>query len=157
MAAEVLKFEKKEKPKAAAPKSKRFEALDILRGLFLIGMLLANNAGDWGHIWPPFDHAEWHGFTMTDLVFPGFMVCVGLSMTLSMTRRIGEGGQGQRKVVGRATAYEDGDRRLRQRLERFDRLLPVRELFEDSLLGWTQFGLRSDRHLIEPARRPDTR
>jgi len=93
MAAEVLKFEKTEKPKMEAPKAKRFEALDILRGLFLIGMLLANNAGDWSHIWPPFDHAEWHGFTMTDLVFPGFMVCVGLSMTLSMTRRIGEGGQ----------------------------------------------------------------
>ena len=95
MAAEILTFEKREKPKVEAPKSKRFEALDILRGLFITGMLLANNAGDWSHIWPPFDHAEWHGFTMTDLVFPGFMVCVGISMTLSMSRRIGEGGKGE--------------------------------------------------------------
>ncbi len=98
MAAEVLKFEKKAKPKVESPKSKRFEALDILRGLFIIGMLLANNAGDWSHIWPPFDHAEWHGFTMTDLVFPGFMVCVGISMTLSMSRRIGEGGKKEMAV-----------------------------------------------------------
>ncbi|MFT4075149.1 MAG: hypothetical protein QM647_06415 [Asticcacaulis sp.] len=98
MSAEILKFEKREKPKAEksannALKVKRFEALDILRGLFIIGMLLANNAGDWSHIWGPFDHAEWHGFTMTDLVFPGFMVCVGISMTLSMGRRIGAGGK----------------------------------------------------------------
>ncbi len=98
MAAEILKFEKIEKPKPEAPKTKRFEALDILRGLFIIGMLLANNAGDWSHIWPPFDHAEWHGFTMTDLVFPGFMVCVGISMTLSMSRRMGEGGKGEMAI-----------------------------------------------------------
>ena len=95
MAAEILKFEKREIPKVEAPKAKRFEALDILRGLFIIGMLLANNAGDWSHIWPAFDHAEWHGFTMTDLVFPGFLVCVGISMTLSMSRRIGDGGKGE--------------------------------------------------------------
>lgn len=93
MAAEVLKFEKREKPVVATPKSPRFEALDILRGLFIIGMLIANNAGDWSHIWPPFEHAAWHGFTMTDLVFPGFLVCVGVSMTLSMSRRMGEGGK----------------------------------------------------------------
>lgn len=94
--AEVLKFEKREKPKPDKVKSPstRFEALDILRGLFMIGMLLANNAGDWTHIYTQFDHAEWHGFTMTDMVFPGFMVCVGLSMTLSLGRRMKEGGKG---------------------------------------------------------------
>ncbi|MBW8880123.1 MAG: hypothetical protein JF615_01500, partial [Asticcacaulis sp.] len=52
-----------------------------------IGMLLANNAGDWGHIYTQLDHAEWHGFTLTDMVYPGFMTCVGLSMTLSLSRR----------------------------------------------------------------------
>ncbi|CAL4867111.1 hypothetical protein MMA231_01362 [Asticcacaulis sp. MM231] len=93
MAAEILKFEKRPAPVVVTPKSPRFEALDILRGLFIIGMLLANNAGDWSHIWPPFEHAAWHGFTMTDLVFPGFLVCVGISMTLSMNRRMGEGGK----------------------------------------------------------------
>ncbi|EGF89220.1 hypothetical protein ABI_45670 [Asticcacaulis biprosthecium C19] len=90
--AEVIAFKKREKPKEeepAPPKpaSVRFEALDILRGLFIIGMLLANNAGDWSHIYTPLDHAEWHGFTLTDMVFPGFMTCVGLSMTLSLGRR----------------------------------------------------------------------
>ncbi|WP_031239001.1 acyltransferase family protein [Asticcacaulis sp. AC466] len=103
MAADILKFEKKEKPAvkrtaSQTPGKTRFEALDILRGLFIIGMLLANNAGDWSHIWAPFDHAEWHGFTMTDLVFPGFMVCVGISMTLSMGRRMEDGGKAQMAV-----------------------------------------------------------
>ncbi|HWU50076.1 MAG TPA: hypothetical protein VN042_09385 [Asticcacaulis sp.] len=83
---------------ASTPAKARFEALDILRGLFLIGMLLANNAGDWGHIYAPFDHAEWHGFTMTDMVFPGFMVCVGLSMSLSLGRRMATGGKAQMAV-----------------------------------------------------------
>lgn len=78
---------------APEPAKMRFEALDILRGLFLIGMLVANNAGDWSHIYPPFDHAEWHGFTLADLVFPGFMVCVGLSMSLSLQRRVSAGGK----------------------------------------------------------------
>jgi len=91
--AEVIAFKKREPLKPEAKASPRFEALDVLRGLFMIGMLLANNAGDWQHIWTPFDHAEWHGFTMTDMVFPGFMVCVGLSMTLSLNRRMKEGGK----------------------------------------------------------------
>lgn len=96
MPAEVIEFRKREKVKPAKPAaapSTRFEALDILRGLFIIGMLLANNAGDWGHIYTQLDHAEWHGFTMTDMVFPGFMTCVGLSMTLSLARRMKEGGK----------------------------------------------------------------
>ncbi|MDI7774166.1 hypothetical protein [Asticcacaulis sp. EMRT-3] len=90
--ATVIDFKKREKT-SSAPAKPRFEALDILRGLFIIGMLLANNAGDWGHIYTPFDHAEWHGFTMTDMVFPGFMVCVGISMTLSLGRRMKAGGK----------------------------------------------------------------
>jgi len=101
MAATIHKFERRETKDAKAgaagrgPVSgARFEALDILRGLFIIGMLIANNAGDWAHIYPQFDHAEWHGFTLTDMVFPGFMVCVGISMTLSLGRRMGDGGKG---------------------------------------------------------------
>lgn len=98
MPAEVIEFKKRDKPKPEpklAPPSTRFEALDILRGLFIIGMLLANNAGDWGHIYKQFDHAEWHGFTLTDMVFPGFMTCIGLSMTLSLARRMKAGGKGE--------------------------------------------------------------
>ena len=101
MAATIHKFEKREKSKPDKPakgSGPRFEALDILRGLFIIGMLLANNAGDWGHIYTQFDHAEWHGFTLTDMVFPGFMVCVGISMTLSLGRRVGEGGKADMAV-----------------------------------------------------------
>ena len=102
MPADILKFEKRPKPKpepeVAARQAKtsgggRFEALDVLRGLFMCGMLLANNAGDWGHIYTQMDHADWHGFTLTDMVFPGFMTVVGISMTLSLGRRMADGGK----------------------------------------------------------------
>ena len=98
----VVDFNAAKAQASARPPKTRFEALDILRGLFMIGMLLANNAGDWKHIWAPFDHAEWHGFTMTDMVFPGFMVCVGLSMSLSLGRRMSEGGKGRMAGAGGA-------------------------------------------------------
>ncbi|MFM6914728.1 MAG: acyltransferase family protein, partial [Aquirufa sp.] len=39
--------------------------------------------GDWGHIYAPLEHAEWHGYTLTDLVFPSFLFIVGISTVLS--------------------------------------------------------------------------
>ncbi|MFV0483687.1 MAG: acyltransferase family protein [Bacteroidales bacterium] len=58
---------------------KRFEALDILRGLTIVFMIIVNNPGSWAHIYAPLRHAEWHGFTPTDLVFPTFLFIVGAS------------------------------------------------------------------------------
>ena len=57
----------------------RFASLDGLRGLTIMLMILVNNPGSWGHVYPPFLHAPWHGCTMTDLVFPFFLFIVDFS------------------------------------------------------------------------------
>lgn len=50
-------------------KPARFASVDALRGLTVAAMLLVNNPGDWGHVYAPLLHADWHGCTPTDLVF----------------------------------------------------------------------------------------
>ena len=61
----------------------RFLSLDILRGITLAGMILVNNAGNWQFTYAPLLHAEWNGFTPTDLVFPSFLFMVGVAMRFS--------------------------------------------------------------------------
>jgi len=69
----------------------RLESLDAFRGLTIAGMILVNNPGSWGHVYPPFLHAEWHGWTPTDLVFPFFLFIVGVSIPLSFGKRLARG------------------------------------------------------------------
>ena len=54
-------------------------------------MILVNDPGSWGHIYPPLEHAEWNGWTPTDLIFPAFLFIAGVSMTLSFASRISRG------------------------------------------------------------------
>lgn len=61
----------------------RVVSLDVFRGLTVMLMTLVNNPGDWGHIYAPFEHANWHGCTLTDLVFPFFLFIVGVSIVLA--------------------------------------------------------------------------
>jgi len=72
-------------------KSERLVSLDAFRGATIAGMLLVNNPGTWSAIYPPFKHAEWHGWTFTDLIFPFFLWIVGLAMTLSFEKRLERG------------------------------------------------------------------
>lgn len=58
----------------------RIQSVDILRGMTIIAMILVNNPGDWSHIYAPLSHAEWHGLTPTDLIFPFFLFIVGISI-----------------------------------------------------------------------------
>ncbi|NME72323.1 acyltransferase family protein [Flammeovirga aprica] len=67
-------------------KSERILSLDIFRGLTVILMILVNNPGTWLAIYPPFQHAKWHGCTPTDLVFPFFLFIVGVSISFSMSK-----------------------------------------------------------------------
>lgn len=60
--------------------SERYLAVDFFRGLTITLMIIVNTAGDWSHIYAPLRHAEWHGCTPTDLVFPSFMFIIGVSM-----------------------------------------------------------------------------
>jgi predicted acyltransferase len=65
----------------------RLLSLDVFRGLTVAAMILVNNPGDWGAIYAPLRHAEWHGATPTDLVFPFFLFIVGVSITFSLSTR----------------------------------------------------------------------
>jgi predicted acyltransferase len=61
----------------------RLVSLDVFRGLTMAAMVIVNNPGDWGNVYAPLLHAEWHGWTPTDLIFPFFLFIVGVSITLS--------------------------------------------------------------------------
>ncbi|MCF4100601.1 heparan-alpha-glucosaminide N-acetyltransferase domain-containing protein [Gillisia sp. M10.2A] len=69
-----------------AIKSTRYLSLDVLRGLTIALMVLVNTPGSWGTIYAPFKHAAWHGFTITDLVFPSFLFVVGNAMSFSLKK-----------------------------------------------------------------------
>ncbi|HVF56012.1 MAG TPA: heparan-alpha-glucosaminide N-acetyltransferase domain-containing protein [Pyrinomonadaceae bacterium] len=70
----------------------RMASLDVFRGLTIAGMILVNNPGSWESIYGPLEHAAWHGWTPTDLIFPFFLFIVGVSVTLALARRAGGAG-----------------------------------------------------------------
>jgi predicted acyltransferase len=67
----------------AAPRT-RLLALDVFRGITVAGMLLVNDPGSWGAIYPPLEHAAWNGWTPTDLIFPFFLFIAGVTTYLSL-------------------------------------------------------------------------
>ena len=70
----------------------RLVSLDVFRGITIAGMVLVNNPGTWEHIYWPLEHATWHGWTPTDLVFPFFVFIVGVAIPLAFARRVESGG-----------------------------------------------------------------
>ncbi len=62
----------------------RYLSLDVFRGIDVALMIIVNTAGDSSTTFSPLHHAKWHGFTITDLVFPTFLFVVGLSMSFSL-------------------------------------------------------------------------
>src|ERR1700741_5064520 len=71
--------------------STRLVSLDVFRGLPSAGMVLVNNPGTWSHIYWPLEHAEWNGWTPTDLIFPFFLFIVGVAIPLAFAKRIERG------------------------------------------------------------------
>jgi predicted acyltransferase len=69
----------------------RLVSLDVLRGATIAAMILVNNPGSWEHIYWPLEHAEWNGWTPTDLIFPFFLFIVGVAMTFSFAARLNRG------------------------------------------------------------------
>ncbi len=67
--------------------SNRLLSLDVFRGITIMGMILVNNPGSWSYVYPALGHAEWHGVTPTDLIFPFFLFMVGITTAFSLTRR----------------------------------------------------------------------
>lgn len=64
----------------------RYYSLDVFRGATVALMILVNNPGSWKHIFSPLEHAQWHGCTPTDLVFPFFLFAVGNAMAFTIPR-----------------------------------------------------------------------
>ena len=64
----------------------RLTSLDVFRGITIAGMILVNMVGVADDVYPPLVHAEWHGCTPTDLVFPFFVFIVGVAMTFSLSK-----------------------------------------------------------------------
>ncbi|HEY2960797.1 MAG TPA: DUF5009 domain-containing protein [Pyrinomonadaceae bacterium] len=80
-------------PTSTAPvATSRLLSLDVFRGITIAGMVLVNDPGSWEHIYWPLEHAQWHGWTPTDLVFPFFLFIVGVAITLSLGSRVESGG-----------------------------------------------------------------
>ena len=71
--------------------NERFYSLDVFRGATVCLMILVNNPGSWSHIYSPLEHAQWHGVTPTDLVFPFFLFAVGNALAFVMPKLEKEG------------------------------------------------------------------
>src|SRR5215475_6568184 len=76
-----------ERYRTVALGGERLLSLDVFRGVTIAAMVLVNNPGTLSAVYWPLAHAEWHGWTPTDLVFPFFLFIVGVSSTLALGRR----------------------------------------------------------------------
>ena len=75
----------------------RIHALDALRGIAIFAMVVVNNPGSWQSIYAPLKHAAWHGLTPTDVIFPGFIFVMGLTIAIHLPRELA--GRKSRKSV----------------------------------------------------------
>ncbi len=66
--------------------NQRFLSLDVFRGMTICLMIIVNTPGDGAATFAPFLHANWDGFTPTDLVFPSFLFAVGNAMSFVMPK-----------------------------------------------------------------------
>ena len=64
----------------------RFTALDVFRGLTVCFMIIVNTSGNGDTTYWPLKHADWNGFTPTDLVFPSFLFAVGNALSFASNR-----------------------------------------------------------------------
>src|SRR4051812_6447308 len=66
-------------PRASRP---RLRSVDVLRGLAVVGMLFVDNRGN-AAISAQLKHEAWDGLHVADVVFPVFLLVVGVSMPFS--------------------------------------------------------------------------
>ena len=111
-------------------------SLDVFRGATIAAMILVNNPGTWSAIYKPLEHAEWHGWTFTDLIFPFFLWIVGVAIPLSTARRL-EQGQSRRQLLLHALRRSVIIFALGFFLNSFSLLLDG-SLWRDGLSAWWQ-------------------
>ena len=61
----------------------RYISVDVFRGFTIALMIIFNSPGSWSNTFAPLLHADWHGITLTDFVYPFFIFIVGVSIVLS--------------------------------------------------------------------------
>lgn len=64
--------------------TKRLKSLDVFRGLTIALMIIVNSPGH-SNPYLMLDHSVWNGCTLADLVFPFFIVIVGMSSVLALS------------------------------------------------------------------------
>jgi predicted acyltransferase len=73
--------------------NRRLQSLDALRGIIIIYMVLVNCPGDEWLRYSILTHAVWDGWTISDLVAPGFLWVMGLSLPFALHRRMALSGK----------------------------------------------------------------
>lgn len=68
----------------------RLQSLDVFRGGTIASMIMVNNQAS-SEAYSQLQHAHWHGWTFTDLVFPFFLWITGISITFSFAKRVERG------------------------------------------------------------------
>ena len=71
--------------------SNRLVSLDVFRGITILGMIMVNNPGTWSVMYGPLRHADWHGWTPTDLIFPFFLFIVGVAIVYANAGKLSKG------------------------------------------------------------------
>lgn len=71
--------------------SNRLVSLDVFRGITILGMIMVNNPGTWSAMYGPLRHADWHGWTPTDLIFPFFLFIVGVAIVYANVGKLSKG------------------------------------------------------------------
>jgi predicted acyltransferase len=75
----------------AGTRAPRVLAIDLLRGLAVMGMVMVAYAGGWEHRFTFLTHADWRGFAIADMIFPAFLFCAGAALPYALLRRTGQG------------------------------------------------------------------
>lgn len=84
----------------------RLISLDVFRGITIAVMILVNSPGNqFSYSW--FEHSAWNGCTLADLVFPFFIVIVGISSVLAFTnlKRKGVSNRELLKIISKRSVY----------------------------------------------------
>lgn len=69
----------------------RVTSVDAFRGFTVAAMIIVNVQTVQGEMYEAFSHKPWHGVGFADLVYPSFLFIVGVSIVLSLSKRIDEG------------------------------------------------------------------
>ncbi len=83
----------------------RFLALDVFRGMTVCFMIIVNTPGDKINRFAQLVHADWHGFTPADWVFPSFLFAVGNALAFVMPKFLYTPPDAERHGANRAHQY----------------------------------------------------